>query len=470
MIRFLIILLSFIVSSAVFAFEPCRIEGHSFEIECAKLPTKSVQHDSEIDLNLHIYRVSPVVRYPLPEPIVWIPDNIAMDVNKRAPGMISALRRMRNDRAFVWLEIQGAKDNTVLNCAREHQGKLAESTPSIVNRINYFHDPVFLKQCQEQLQHSDIRHFNAQQIAKHYELMRQSLGLKQVVIMTEGRGANIATAWQKIAPQAIKFQIFDSPIYHPTANSAQRAEQLQLVFNKIVAKCQQHLNCKTQYPNTQQDFDHVIRSLPMSIVVNDPLTGEKTTVNLDEELLYLSMINILSSPSRAKYLPLLLSKMANQDWQPFIGFLSLGWSKQKPDFNSGLFLAEQCLQADIATTVETKNWFYKVEQSRLKRLCGAFSDQLASVKKEKISEVNTPTLIFLGGLNPFSQQSFQFLKQHTLVYVPEAGGGILGYGCAKDIAYRFAKLQTKGHLKVTAKDLEASCLTDIPFPTMALLY
>ncbi len=461
--QIIFVLLFFCFSNAAFSFSPCRIEGYSFEIECDNVQATSSTAVNTLDIRMNIFQVNAIVRYPHPEPIFWIPDNLGVNITKRAPAMISALRRLRNDRNFLWVDFKLPNNQAIIAC-----DDAVEATLTLDSKIDYFYQDAFLKQCQNKLKPLDFHHFSDEKIAQHYEFVRKKLGIAQVVVMAEGKGANIAIAWQKISPNAIKFQMFDSPIFDEDDLPNARALKTQAILNEVMLRCETNPECHAQNPNISSAFKEILTTLPLKVKVKDPMIGKEVSIIMDEPLFYLAMSNFLSSPNRAIYLPTIFTALLNNDWQPLIGLLSLNWAKQKPTFNDGLMLAEQCLVAEKypKKNVENqpKNWFYRMELNRLNKLCHVFYDQFLQVNFQPQQTIFTPTLLLIGGQTLSVNRNDNFLKQHTRVFVPNAGFGILGYGCAKDIMYRYAKQQVKQAGVVTDKILDADCLTNIPLP------
>lgn len=458
----------------LFAFEPCRIEGYAFEIECQSVDVQAETNLLASKIQLQVFRVSALVRYPLPEPIFWIPNDIGVDTNKIAPTMISALSRIRNHRDFLWMSMQREGGTPIIDC----EGEWAQTSGllTIRQRIDAFSDDRFLHHCQAKVQAFKLQSFSDKAIANHYEKVRQTLGIKQVVIFTEGRGANIALAWQKIAPKAIKFQVFDSPIIVNDGSNDRSALQAQSVMDNAIQACLQNTRCQAANPTTNQDFANIVKQLPIQLTVNDPLTGASEQMMMDELLFYKIILNLLQSPSHTALLPTLLTSASKGDWQPMIGVLSLSWSKRRSTFNHGLYLASQCANDDAKRSENNEQWFYQMQLKRFNQLCG-FSQQNSSksVEQNLIDQqrtVRTPTLLLTGTLNPYDFTDFAFLRHRTHLKVANVGFGVLSYGCSRDVIYQYFKLQNKVYEDAKTIQLNQlpDCLNHIPYPSLDVTY
>lgn len=462
-ITMMLSLISILFSHLTYAKE-CRIEGYSYAIDCIELRAQD-----ERGFSINVFQVPATVRYPHPEPIVWIPDGLVLKPSERAPTMISMLNRVRGQRNLVWLEIEHPQKNTLLACNPDlYPPKF--KVANISNRIDPLHSDEILENCKNKLQLVDANVFTYENIAANYEYSRKKLGLKQVIVVAEGRGAEIALAWHRLAPDSIRFAVLDSPSIYKYGYSISQATAQDRSLQAVFLGCQQSETCNKNNPNLAEVFLTITKSLPQTISLKDPLTMQSASFIMDESLFLQSIQFLLRSPSRAKTLPLLLSKAHGGDWQPFVGMLSMGWYRKMNGANLGLYMIETCKRYDASEADMTHGlagisaWFFNAEQNRLNRLCGAHNN----IAQKISTPFNAPVLILSGGVNPSNHQDFSMFQHKTLLHVKNAGASLIGYGCTKDVVYRYFKAVEHFNSKILPDDksLEASCITQIPYPSM----
>lgn len=463
-ITFMLSIFLVLLSQMSFAYE-CRIEGYAYAIDCIELPSQK-----EKDFDVRVFKVSATVRYPRPEPIVWIPDGLVLNPSERAPSMIATLSRVRAQRDFLWLELQSQQKKDLQACNPDTNITRLK-IDDIANRIDPLQSPEPLINCQRNIvPPNDMKAFSYENIAAVYESVRKKLGVKQVVVVAEGRGAEIALAWQQLAPEAIRFSVLDSPVFYKLDFNIEQAVSQENALKAVFNACRKSAQCNKNYPNPQSDFLTILEKLPQTISVKDPLTLQATTFEMTDQLFLQAMQFLLRSPSRAKTLPMLLASAQSGDWQPFVGMLSVGWFRKNNEANLGLYLSETCKKFDESETGRAQglnniaSWFFQTGQNRLLSMCGG-------TQSVKISNAmfNAPSLVLTGGVNPARQKILSFFKNKTVLEAKNAGANLLGYGCTKDVVYRYFKAldSMENHtLSPEFKSLDASCVSNIPYPSM----
>lgn len=439
--------------------ERCRVQGYAFEVECGQIKT-FIKSDKQHSLVTHLafYKVPARVRYPDMIPIFWIPDSFGNATAERAGAVVNALSRLRNNRDFIWMDMRGTGKSYPLNCNR--------TSTRLTDRLYRYSDMEFNRQCLLQIaRHGGLSAFSKQAIAQDYELLRKEIGAPAVYVVAEGRGVDVAQAWAKMHPNAIKRMVLDSP---QTDNVSEYAQQTADVMQLLDQQCGKTEPC--QQLSIAANFKKIHDSLPLTIAAIDPITHQKTSLLLTKEAFTYAVINVLRTPKRSRHLAYVLSVASHHDWQPLIGLIAYAWTKRDVDFNVGLGMANQCNMyvqpfKKVAQLSGIASRIYDSEHRRLASLCKPLT-QLTAVAVNEDTQISTPALVLTGEASPMVKRSLPSLVNQINIRVPGAGQHILMYGCAKDIVYRYFKLQdTKANKPIMKKQLDASCLENIPYPS-----
>jgi pimeloyl-ACP methyl ester carboxylesterase len=117
--------------------------------------------------------------------------------------------------------------------------------------------------CSERLQASgvDLSRYNAEEVVKDIQDLRQTLGLKQVDLFGVSYGTRIALAVVKHDPRGVRAVVLDSP-WTPEAKWAEGGpEMVSDAVKEIFKRCAADAACAAKYPHPGADLDAVANRL-----------------------------------------------------------------------------------------------------------------------------------------------------------------------------------------------------------------
>lgn len=451
----LVCLLILPFSRPAYSMSDCRIDGYPYVIQCEGLQMK----DGAYPLMVKLYKVSARVRNPESEPVIWIPDNIAWPSSNRAPSIIQLLSRLRNQRDVMWLEFLRAKSATTsTDCQPVHH---ASTMQRLLLQESAKHNP----SCTRWLKSKDhLSAFTFRQIAYQYEAAAQQLGLKQVTLVTEGRGALIAQAWQAIAPKRIRLQVHDSPPFPSGRDLSAMAENQAETLKQLFERCAQSPSCRSHGMYQMQDFKQLLERLPVNISAQDPFTLQKLRFTLDDKNFAYWLGQLLSAPTRSQYLPAALKSATKEHWQPMLGLIIFNWSRQPEAIDEALYKGSFCANrlaiGNTAPLGFTAAWFYQQMLTHQQHICF----DLPELKTSPLTHASTyavPTLILTN-----SALSSEASSASLTVVAPGAGKSVFSHACARDVIARFYNTILHDHAPLESAALDAECLTNIPPPLL----
>ena len=321
--------------------------------------------------------------------------------------------------------------------------------------------------CRSWLNHPGHRAaLSAEHIAQLYEATVRQLKLKQVIVFAEGRGTQIAYAWQQKSPARIRLQIVDSPPVADTANT--RAQWQAEHLRAWLSACAASADCRNQGMVTDSMLMPLLRQLPVTTEIRDPYTLQTTTLTLHAMDVAYWLGILLTDPDRSRYLPVALHAAQQNRWQPLLGLMMARWSKAANTPNPLMYLAEQCTDYP-STAISTDNrvsadplatWFAIQIRQYQSALCAGLTPAVKPNTEPPVVPALTPTLL-LGSHAPLVTNTEAHV--HGL-FVPGGGAFILGQGCARDVIYRFVKTAMQQSGLPARSSLQAECLTGLPLP------
>lgn len=428
---------------------PCRIAGHPNEIVCGVLQVPLRHEGGHETRALRWYRIPARARYPVPDPLVWIADGPGVDAVARAPAMAVTLSRILNARDLIWLEARGMPAAAAA-CVPPGPG-------SVVDRIDPLAHAARAARCRDEWSSwGGAAGLSVRQRAADLELLRRTLGLRQVNVLAEGSGARVAEAWARIAGAAMRAQVWDGPPPGGESPAVTRAEMAAAALESVFRACRAQPACHAAHPDPAADLMRVRAGLPANLEVRHPRTGMPERLELSDRLLATMLDRILRQPARAVALPVALSAAAKGEWQPLLGLAALGWARDDTYFSWGLWLAETCAGQGAGGAPDRLGawaaWFYRADALRVRESCGGWKPSVPPAQRDL--PLAAPVLVLTGGVDPLSAAPPP--EALTLV-APGAGHGVLAQGCARDVVFRFID----GGGRST---LDAGCLERIPYP------
>jgi pimeloyl-ACP methyl ester carboxylesterase len=177
----------------------------------------------------------------------------------------------------------------------------------------------------------------------------------------------------------------------------------------------------------------------------------------------------LYMPATAAALPAAITEAAAGRIEPLVGVGSLLSSRKGIQLATGMHFSVVC--AEDAPRLNDAgdipgNDFRTDFAALYKRVCAQWPRGAVPADFYKISAISTPTLLFSGGADPATPPRHGARVAAALgpaaqhVVVPNAGHGVLGVGCARDLLYRFIDAADDR----AAGAVDASCVKAIPRP------
>jgi pimeloyl-ACP methyl ester carboxylesterase len=117
--------------------------------------------------------------------------------------------------------------------------------------------------CSQRLQASgvDLSRYNAEEVVKDIQDLRQTLGLKQIDLMGVSYGTRIALAVVQHAPEGVRAVVLDSP-WTPEAKWAEGGpEMVSDAVNEIFKRCAADAACNAKYPHPGADLNAFANTL-----------------------------------------------------------------------------------------------------------------------------------------------------------------------------------------------------------------
>jgi pimeloyl-ACP methyl ester carboxylesterase len=447
--------------------KPCRLRGVEHEALCgvaARALDPAQPQGKQIDVH---YAVLPALaRNKKPDPVFFFaggPGQSAIDIAAQVGAMLG---RFVNRRDIVLIDQRGVGKSAPLVCEPDDPARpLAEQFD--MARVREQQARCFDKL--KTLPYGDLRFFTTTIAMADADAVRAALGAEQINAIGGSYGTRAVLEYQRQFPQRVRRAVIDGVAPPDMVLPASFSSDNQAALDAMFVACEQDKGCAAREPQLAQRWRMLLASLPRSVTLAHPLTGQSEPIELTRETLLGMVRGPLYVPVLAAALPVAIGEATRGRFEPLAGVaLSFG-GRRGTQMAAGMHFAVVCAED-----------FPRLKKSADKPgadFGGAFAELYADacprVARGAVPEAfytmppaPAATLVLSGGIDPVTPPRHGERAAKALgakarhVIVPNAGHGVMGIGCMRDVLYRFVDAASDDE----ALKVEASCVTAIPRP------
>ncbi len=362
-----------------------------------------------------------------------------------------------DDRDIVFYEQRGTTNATpALDCPESHELGISLLGEDISYGAAMDQYTEAYNQCIDRLRSEgvDFSLFNSRQNALDTIFIAAQLGHEQIDLYGVSYGSLLAQHITRLKPSLIRSLVIDGVVPVSVSFNDRVYESRHNAFTAILDDCANETTCAATYPNLKQTYTEVMASFakePRFWQIADPADSTVTkTVRVDNFVLQGWLFNWMYDDQIVRYIPLLLTQIANNQTEQVRTFASF------IVFNDSL--AEMMYMSTICSeesTVETRyilpegNLFPpmegELENDPKFRLTLCVMSEVKPLDASLLVPFTTdvPMLIVSGRYDPITPPIFgdmvaQNNPDATHIVIPNgAHGAMLSNACAADIAKAF---------------------------------
>lgn len=447
--------------------QACRLEGLANEVQCGMLkrPLDPARPDG-VQIEVHYLVVPAMARNKQPDPVLMLaggPGQSAIDV---AALVLPRLSRLNNRRDIVFIDQRGTGRSAPLVCADESKLPIKEALDSNAQALR-------LDQCREalsKLPYGDLRFFTTTIAMQDMDAVREQLGAPQWNLVGASYGTRAALEYLRQFPSKVRRTVIDGVAPPDMVLPASFSMDGQAALDALFTACEKDTaTCAKQYPQLRREWAALLQSLPRPISVNNPLTGLPEHFTLTRDILLRSVRSPLYAPALAAALPTAIHAAAEGRFDGLLGLSGALTSGKASKLAGGMHFSVVCAE-DVprlaASTDKPGADFGSSDADLYLRTCKSWPRGTVPAAFYTLPAAQTPVLVLSGGADPATPprhgervaQALGPKAQH--IVVPEAGHGVMGVGCMRELVFRFIDAKTDA----AALPQDASCALKIPRP------
>jgi pimeloyl-ACP methyl ester carboxylesterase len=447
------------------ATKPCREPGLKSEVRCGVVqrPLDPARPDGA-RIDVHFVVVPALARRKAAEPLFFIAGGPGQSAIRAAPALMPQLARLANRRDIVFVDQRGTGRSAPLDCP-EPKRALAEMADRAL-AVQRLHA------CREQLQqlpYGDLRSFTTTIAAADLDAVRAAIGAERIDLLGISYGTRVALEVMRQFPKAVRRAVLDGVAPPDMVLPASFSTDNQAALDALIGACEAEAACRAAYPSLRADWAALLDRAPITASVADPLSGERETVTLTREALLGAVRGPLYAPALAAALPAAIVDAARGRFEALVA-LATGLGPGRALAPAvGMHFSVVCAEdlPGLASAADRPGPQFGTGFAQFyEQVCSGWPRGAVPEAFYTVPSARAPALLASGSLDPATPprhaervaRALGASARHLLV--PNAGHGVTGIGCLRDVVFRFLDAGSDAQ----ALAVDASCVAALPRP------
>ena len=445
----------------------CRLPGVESAAKCG---TYEVWEDREarsgrrIRLDIAVLPAARV-RGRAPDPILILAGGPGQGAVALASQVRPMFARLNDARDIVLIDQRGTGNSHPLDCDDDEEGLQSLFEDTLPARL--------VARCLARLD-ADPRLYLTSIAVEDLDEVRGALGYPTLNLWGGSYGTRVGLEYLRRHPGRVRTLTLDGVAPASMKLPLSFAADGEAAFNRLIEACRSDKRCDRTYPQLRETTDAMRRRLarkPVRVAIQDPRTGDRETVDVNENVFLSGLFRPLYVAELASLLPYGITAAAGGDFNPLLAQNLEVADDIAENLSLGMHLSVICSEdvpritaADLAAA--SRSLFGRALVDDFIRACRLWPRGRVPDDFYQPVRADTPVLILSGGIDPATPPRHGELVAADLpnsrhLVAPQLGHGVSGRGCAPRLIESFIR-------KGDAKSLDGRCLERIPRPMFLL--
>ena len=449
---------------------PCRVQGIPNELQCGTVrrPLDPSRPTGPM-IEVHYLVVPAMARNKQTDAVLMLAGGPGQSAIDAAPALMSRLARLNNRRDLVFIDQRGTGRSAPLHCADESRLTVRQSV-DLAQQLER------LRQCSEalaKLPYGDMRFFTTTLAMQDFDAVRDQLDVPQWNLIGASYGTRAALEYLRQFPQKVRRTVMDGvappDMVLPVSSSADGQSALDAMLKACEVDTNGPTACAKQFPRLRQQWRDLLGGLPSQVSVTHPVTGKLERFELTRSDLLRLIRTPLYSPALTSALPAAIDAASNGNFSGLAGLSSALGNRKAIRLAMGMHFAVVCSEdaPRIANAEKAVGEdFGPVEAQMYEGVCAFWPRGQVAQAFYTVPVTPSPVLVLSGGVDPVTPSrhgtrvAMALGEKAQHIVIPEAGHGVMGIGCMRDVVYRFIVAPTDA----AALPQRADCASEVPRP------
>jgi pimeloyl-ACP methyl ester carboxylesterase len=450
------------------ALAPCRLPGVEAAAECATFPVwedRAAKKGRRIDINVAV--VPARVRTHEPDPIFVFAGGPGQGAVSLASEVMPLFAHLNDQRDVVFIDQRGTGSSHPLDCDEDDESAPLQAL---------FEDTLperMVAECLKQLD-ADPRQYVTSIAVEDIDDVRAALGYEQVNLWGGSYGTRVELEYLRRHGDHVRSMVLDGVAPATMKLPLSFVADGEAALEKLVEGCEAEALCRLTYPDLNGTIESLRTRLsrrPVTASIQDPRTGERQTIDVNENVFLSGLFRPLYVAELASLLPFGIASAANGDFNPLLAQNLEFADDVSENLSLGMHLSVLCSEdiplitdADLATA--DRSFFGRALVDDFLAACRIWPRGKVPADYYTPVSSNVPALLLSGGIDPatpprHAEQVVRTLPHGRHLVAPHLGHGVSLHGCAPKLVEEFIR-------KASAAGLDGRCLERIPRPLFML--
>jgi pimeloyl-ACP methyl ester carboxylesterase len=445
----------------------CRLPGIESDAQCGTLEVwenRSTKQGRRIALNVAV--IPARLRSREPDPVVLFAGGPGQSAVALAAQVLPIFAKLNDTRDILLVDQRGTGQSNPLDCDDDEEQPLQ----------SLFEDALperLVQSCLQSLEADPTQYATPAAVADMDEV-RAALGYDKLNLWGGSYGTRVALDYLRRHGDHVRSVVLDGVAPATMKLPLSFVTDGEAALERLVRDCETQVMCHRSFPGLRQTIQRMRGELaerPLKAAIQDPRTGERDTIRVNETVFLSGLFRPLYVAELASLLPYGVMAAAGGDFNPLLA-QNLEFSDDvSENLSLGMHLSVICSE-DIPRVTEKdlaaagSSFFGRALVDDFMRACAGWPRGRlpADFFDPVVSDV--PVLILSGGIDPATpprhgDEVARTLSRARHLVAPNLGHGVSLHGCAPRLIETFVR-------KASADGLDAKCLERIPRPLFLL--
>ena len=445
----------------------CRLAGVEALARCGTLSVwedRAARSGRRIEINVAV--VPARLRARERDPIVVFAGGPGQGAVSLASQVMPLFTRLNDTRDVLFVDQRGTGESNPLDCDDDEAQPLqALFEDTLPERL--------VRKCLDQLD-ADPRQYVTSIAIEDLEEVRAALEYPTLNLWGGSYGTRVALEYLRRHPDRVRTLVLDGAAPPDMKLPLSFVPDGEAALKRLLDDCDAEVLCKSTYPALRASIASLRSQLsrrPARVSIQDPRTGERQTIQVNENVFLSGLFRPLYVAELASLLPFGVSAAAAGDFNPLLAQNLEFTTDVSENLSVGMHLSVICTEdvpritpADLAAL--GGSFFGSSLVDDFMRACALWPR--GRVPEDYYTPVRSdvPALILSGGIDPATpprhgERVAESLPNARHFVAPHLGHGVSLHGCAPRLVESFVR-------KASARELDGKCLERIPRPLFVL--